>query len=272
MAVLLGFVVLFVLLIIGLVQLFKFIINDSEKKIMESGAKEGRELGLLKKYPDVDLNKYSALLLNVGLIVSLGIALMAFEWKTYDDQQLASLGTLEVKEEEVIEIPPTEQKPPPPPKLVQPEIVEVPDEEEIDQDIEVDLNVEVNQQTTVTAPVVVPKKQEVVEEEVVEEIFTVVEQNAEPEGGMDAFYKYLNKALKYPAQARRMGVEGKVYVQFVVEKDGSLTDIKIVKGIGAGCDEEAERVVREAKKWKPGKQRGRPVRQRMVIPIIFKLG
>lgn len=272
MALLFGFIALFIALIIGLIQLFKFIINSSGQKIMEAGAKEGRGLGLLKKYPDVDLNKYSGLLLNVGLIISLGLSLMAFEWRTYDEQVVASLGALEVQEEEVMEIPPTEQKPPPPPKLVQPEIVEVPDEEEIEQDLDIDLNVEVNQQTTVTAPVVVPKKQVEVEEETVEEIFTVVEEGAAPDGGMDAFYKYLGKALKYPAQARRMGVEGKVYVQFVVEKDGSLTDIKIVKGIGAGCDEEAERVVKEAKKWKPGKQRGRPVRQRMVIPIIFKLG
>ncbi len=272
MAMLFGFVAALTAIVIGLIQLFKYIIDSSGKKIMESGASEGRELGLLKKYPDVDLNKYSSLLFNLGLIISLGVSLMAFEWKTYDEQKVASLGTLAVTEEEVMEIPPTEQKPPPPPKLVQPEIIEIPDDEEIEEDIDVDLNVEVDAQTSVTAPVVVPKKAVVVEEEVVEEVFTVVEEGAEPEGGLDGFYKYLGKALKYPSQARRMGVEGKVYIQFVVEKDGSLTDIKVVKGIGAGCDEEAERVVKEAKKWKPGKQRGRPVRQRMVIPIIFKLG
>lgn len=271
MALMFIFIALFIALIVGLVQLFKYIINSSGKKIIESGAQSGRELGLLKKYPDVDLTKYTGLVFNIGLIMTLGVLLMAFEWKTFDDQKVASLGTLEVAEEEVMEIPPTEQKPPPPPKLVQPEIVEIPDDEEVE-DIDVDLNVEVNEQTVVTAPVVVPKKAVEVEEETVEEVFTVVENNAEPEGGMEAFYKYLGKTLKYPSQARRMGVEGKVYVQFVVEKDGALTDIKIVKGIGAGCDEEAERVVKEAKKWKPGKQRGRPVRQRMVIPIIFKLG
>jgi protein TonB len=89
---------------------------------------------------------------------------------------------------------------------------------------------------------------------------------------MDSFLKYVSKNLKYPAQARRMGVEGKVFVQFVVEKDGSITDIKVVKGIGAGCDEEAVRVLENAPKWKPGKQRGRPVKQRIVLPIVFKLG
>jgi protein TonB len=69
-----------------------------------------------------------------------------------------------------------------------------------------------------------------------------------------------------------MGIEGKVYVQFVVDKDGTLTDIKALKGIGAGCDEEAVRVIGGSPKWKPGKQRGRPVKVRMVLPIIFKLG
>lgn len=208
---------------------------------------------------------------NLGLVISLSLTLVAFEWKSYGEQKVAIIGTLENENEQIIEIPQTVQQPPKPPVIVQPEIVEIPNDD-VEENIEVDLNVEIDQQTAVVAPVFTPKRpMEVVEEEA-EVVFTVVENNAEPEGGMEAFYKYLGKALKYPSQAKRMGVEGKVYVQFVVEKDGSLTDIKIVKGIGAGCDEEAGRVVTEAKKWNPGKQRGRPVRQRMVIPIIFKLG
>jgi len=89
---------------------------------------------------------------------------------------------------------------------------------------------------------------------------------------MGAFYEYVSKNLKYPSQARRMGVEGKVFVQFVVDKDGSISQVQSIKGIGAGCDEEAVRVLQNAPKWKPGKQRGRPVRVRMVLPITFKLG
>lgn len=77
--------------------------------------------------------------------------------------------------------------------------------------------------------------------------------------------------MKYQNQARRMGIEGRVFVQFVVDKDGQLTEIKAVKGIGAGCDEEAVRVLKSAPKWKPGKQRGRPVKVRMILPITFKL-
>ena len=103
-------------------------------------------------------------------------------------------------------------------------------------------------------------------------IFTVVEETAAPIGGMGAFYEFVGKKIKYPAQAKRMGIEGKVFVEFVIEKDGSITDVKAIKGIGGGCDQEAERILQTAPKWKPGKQRGKPVRQRMVLPIAFKLG
>jgi TonB family protein len=105
-----------------------------------------------------------------------------------------------------------------------------------------------------------------------EEKFTVVEEVATPVGGMASFYKYIGKNLRYPKIAKRMGVEGKVFVQFVIEKDGSITNPIIFKGIGAGCDEEALRLIRESPKWNPGTQRGNPVRQRYTLPIIFKLG
>jgi protein TonB len=82
---------------------------------------------------------------------------------------------------------------------------------------------------------------------------------------------YVSENLKYPVKASRMDIQGRVFVQFVVEKDGSLTDIQVVKGIGAGCDEEAVRVIKNAPRWEPGKQRGRPVRVKMILPIVFKL-
>ncbi len=110
------------------------------------------------------------------------------------------------------------------------------------------------------------------EEEAVEDYIYITEEQAQPEDGMESFYSFLKKNLRYPAEALEKEVEGKVYIQFVIEKDGSLTDIKVAKGIGAGCDEEAIRVMKYSPKWNAGKQRGRPVRQRMVIPIIFKLG
>ena len=268
---LVSFVIGFAVLLVALVQLFKGVLNNSGKKIAEAGSRDAAQMKI-KKYYSVDLAKYSGLFLAIGFVISLALSLIAFEWKTYDEIKVASLGTLEVSEEAVIDIPPTVQQPPPPPTMVQPEIVEVPDEEEVEENIKVDLNVEVNSETKVTAPVEVPKQDTHVEEEVTEEIFTIVEEGAEPDGGYEKFYEYIKKNLKYPSQARRMGVEGKVYVQFIVDKDGSLNDIKAVKGIGAGCDEEAERVIKEAKKWKAGKQRGRAVKQKIVIPIAFKLG
>ena len=104
-----------------------------------------------------------------------------------------------------------------------------------------------------------------------EEIYVIVESLPGFEGGMEALNAYVASELKYPKQARMLGVEGRVDVQFVVEKDGSLSDVKAVKGIGAGCDAEAVRVVQNAPPFKPGTQQGKPVRVQMEMPIIFKL-
>jgi TonB family protein len=103
------------------------------------------------------------------------------------------------------------------------------------------------------------------------EVFTVVEQIPEYPGGMDVFYQYIASEIKYPENARKEGIEGRVYVQFIVEKDGSLSGIKTIRGIGGGCDEEAERVLSGAQKFTPGSQRGKKVRVRMVLPVIFSL-
>jgi len=223
----------------------------------------------LKKDPKVDLARQSSLFLNIGLLVSLGLVLLAFEWKSYDDLSALNFAPAEVQTEELIDIPITEMPPPPPPVVQQPEIVEVPDDKEIEEEL-VNLDTEITPETVVAPPPPVETAPAVEEE--VDEIFQVVENQPEPVGGMAAFYKHVQKNLKYPEQARRMGVEGRVFVQFVVDKDGNLTDVQILKGIGSGCDEEALRVVKSAPKWNPGKQRGRPVRVRMSIPIVFKLG
>ncbi len=221
----------------------------------------------LKKNPKADLTKKSSLFMNIGLTVSLLLTIVAFEWKTYDDGDLMDLGQIDDDFEDIMEIPPTEQPPPPPPKIQLPEIIEVPDEEEIEEEIEVELDVEVTEETVIEDIVF----DDAPAEEEVEEVFTIVEDPAEFPGGMQAFYKFVGDNMKYPAQARRMGIEGRVYVQFVVDKQGNVTEVTAVKGIGAGCDEEAERVLRMSPQFKPGKQRGRPVKQRMVLPIIFRL-
>ena len=104
------------------------------------------------------------------------------------------------------------------------------------------------------------------------EVFTLVDEPATPVEGMTAFYTYIASNLVYPEQARKLGIQGKVFVEFTIEKDGSIKDVKSLKGLGAGCDKEAVRIISAAANWNPAKQKGRIVRQRMVLPISFKLG
>lgn len=103
------------------------------------------------------------------------------------------------------------------------------------------------------------------------EIFTVVEETAQPVGGMPALYELLGNNIQYPVEAREKNVQGKVFVQFIVNENGSLSDFVVLKGIGNGCDEEAVRALSVSPNWTPGKQNGIAVRQRMVLPITFNL-
>ncbi|HLZ16059.1 MAG TPA: energy transducer TonB [Cyclobacteriaceae bacterium] len=102
-------------------------------------------------------------------------------------------------------------------------------------------------------------------------VFTFVEQSAEPVGGLEAFYKWIGKTLHYPAAAKRMGMEGKVFVKFVIEPNGAISNVEVVKGFNGECDNEAKRVLTIAPKWKPGRQSGRAVRQAYTLPIAFKI-
>jgi len=221
----------------------------------------------LKKNPEISLERKQGMFFNIGIATSLLLIITAFEWRFYDDGSLVDLGQVNDNFEDIMEIPPTEQPPPPPPKIELPKIIEIPDEEEIEDDIEVDLDVEITEETVIEDIIF----EEAPDEEVADEIFDIVEDQPAPPGGYGAFYKYISKHIKYPNQARRMGIEGKVFVQFVVDKSGNLTDVKAIKGIGAGCDEEAVRILKGAPRWKAGKQRGRPVKVRMILPITFKL-
>ncbi len=104
-----------------------------------------------------------------------------------------------------------------------------------------------------------------------DEVFSVVEIPPKPVGGMQSLYAYLGNGIKYPKAAKDNGIEGKVFVQFVVTEFGEITDVKVIKGIGSGCDEEAARVVKAMDQWEPGKQRGEAVKVKMVLPISFKI-
>ncbi len=222
----------------------------------------------IKKNPKVDLNNKRGFIFSLSLVITLSMMLYAFEWKQYD----SSIVELTAKQtnvfETMIEVPSTTIPPPPEVIVQQPQLVAVPDEEEIEQEIKFVFDVEVTEDTKVEEykPIEIPK----IEEES-DEIFLVVEENAQPKGGISEFYQYIGSNIKYPAQARRLRVEGRVYVEFIVGKDGKIFDAITVKGIGAGCDEEAVRIIMSAPAWNPAKQRGKPVKQRMVLPITFKL-
>lgn len=225
-----------------------------------------------KKNPAVDISRMENMFLSLGLVISLSLVTILFNWKTYDKGGPVELVTVE-KFEDVLDIPATVQPPPPPPAMQQPTIVSVSDEVEIEHELELNLDIEITEDMSI-APTVVENIiiTEQMEEEVADEIFTIVEEQPSFQGkGNSEFLKWVGERLVYPPQAARMDIQGKVFIQFVIEKDGSVTDIVVLKGIGGGADEEAVKVVKSSPKWSPGKQRGRPVRVRMVLPITFIL-
>lgn len=202
--------------------------------------------------------------------MSLFVVWRVFEYKSYDKQSVDEFQrTVEVIEEEMVEITKQEQpKPQPPapkPQVTQIEIVD--NEEEIEDEIEIDAEVS---QDEVIEEYFAPA--EIEEEEIVEaEIFKVVEVMPEFPGGAAKMMEYIQKNMKYPMMARESDIQGRVFVNFVVEPDGSISNVAVIRGIGGGCDEEAVRVVESMPKWNPGKQRGTAVRCAFTVPIIFKL-
>jgi len=225
-----------------------------------------------KKNKKYDLEPKRPLFFGVGMIISLSLALFAFEWKL-EIEPIVLPQEPEI-EEIIILLDPivTEQKIPEPPKPIKQEkqvinlatdIIEVKDElfepkeaEVIDQGEELVENID----TPINLPIEDP-----------DEVFIVVEEKPFFPGGEKALLSYIAKNLRYPSKAQRMGIEGRVIVQFVIDKDGSVTDLNVLKGIGAGCDEEALRVMGNIPKFSPGKQRGKPVKVQMQVPILFRL-
>jgi len=221
-----------------------------------------------KKNPKKDLNRKRTLFLQIGLVISLTIVFVAFEWKTYEKQEdiLTATGPVQI-DQEIVQI--TQQEQPEPPKAPQvTTILEVVGDDEIIQD-EIDISIE--DRPDQAAQTYVPVSIEEAPEPVAEEIFTFVEEYPEFLGGEKALYEYIKNNVNYSELAIKTNIEGTVYVEFVVEKDGSISDVKVLRGIGGGCDEEAVRVVKSMPKWKPGKQRGQPVRVYYTLPIDFKI-
>ena len=221
-----------------------------------------------KKTSKADLENKKSIFFQIGLILALVVVLVAFEYKSYDKITI-DLQTRVADDfaEEIIPI--TEQKvkppPPPPPKQVtQIKIVE--DDVEVEDDLDID--VEADDETVVEE--YIPPSDD--DEEVVEaEIFTVVESMPSFPGGMGELMKFLGKNINYPTLAKESGIQGRVFINFVVEPNGSISNVKVLRGIGGGCDEEAVRVVKSMPKWSPGKQRGKPVRVSYNLPVKFTL-
>ena len=221
-----------------------------------------------KKSKKADLENKKVIFIEIGLIIALAAVLVAFEWKSYEKQEI-DLATRAVDDtpEEMIEITQHEKPPPPPKPPQQTTIIEiVEDDMEIEDEIEID--VEADEETVMQDYIPVEEEEEEEEEA---QIFTVVESMPTFPGGDVARIKYLNENIQYPQMARESGIQGRVFVTFVVEKDGSVTDVRVLRGIGGGCDEEAVMVIKNMPKWVPGKQRGKPVRVQFNMPILFKL-
>lgn len=224
----------------------------------------------LKKTPKADLENKRNMFVLIGLVISLGIVLTAFNLNSTvkSADTLGELNT-EAVEDEVIPITRQEEvkppPPPPPPKVVQ-QLNIVDDDVELDEEFEFE-STEADDETLINA---VP----VIEEDTGDdesEVFVIVEDMPEFPGGELALRKYIADHIKYPVIAAENGIQGKVYVTFVVDKDGSVSNAHIVRGVDPSIDQEALRVVNSLPKWKPGKQRGKPVRVSYTVPINFQL-
>lgn len=228
----------------------------------------------LKKNESLDLEKKKPLFFNVGLVLALTAVIVAFNWK-------GEMAGVELSEQpdpfdEIYQVPLTaipEPEPPQPkaatpgpvannqpPIIVASELPESVKNESII--IDADPNIDVDLSAAFS---------DVPIEDVPEGPVDIVEHMPTFPGGMDAFYNYVSKNIEFPRKAKFNNVSGKVFVQFIIDKDGTVTDVKAIKGIGFGCDEAAIEVLENSPKWNPGKQRGRAVKVRMVLPITFRL-
>lgn len=225
----------------------------------------------VKKSPKANLEVHRNTFILMGLVVGLSLLFFAFEWSTQTRKLDETVLVQDVLAEEEIEITrrePTPPPPPPPPEPEAPEIIEVV-EEKVETKLEIKTEDDQSQrqmQTYVPPPPPKPKQ-----EEVTEEIFVVVEDQPLFPGGNAAMMKFLSDNIKYPVIAQENGIQGRVICNFVVEKDGSITDVQVVRGVDPSLDKEAVRVIQQMPRWKPGKQRGQAVRVRFTLPVVFRL-
>ena len=215
-----------------------------------------------KKNHSQEINKYRSIFLLIGLIVSIGLVLCAFEFR----MEHLSPKALIIEESAffIPDIPQTKHEEPKPPQPKPFNLIEVVEPEEV---------------TEIELPPFTFEPEDILEEPIFSDDeepvaiddFVFAEKQASFPGGRDAWMQYLKKNLKYPRKAQRMGIEGKVYLNFLVDANGHISNIEVPRGIGGGCDQEAIRVLENAPNWNPGLQRGKPVKSPMSLYIVFKL-
>ncbi|MCF8297799.1 MAG: energy transducer TonB [Saprospiraceae bacterium] len=221
-----------------------------------------------KKTEKADLEKKKLIFTEIGLIIALTVILFAFEWKSYDriELNLDNQIVVTIDEDVVLNTQQNEPPPPPPPQQQTTILNIVDDDVEVDNDLDIDAEADENTEIAEYIPV---ETEEAGIEEL--EIFKVVEDPPSFPGGDEARIKFLQNNIEYPRMAMESGISGIVFVTFVVEPDGSVSKVGILRGIGGGCDEEAIRVIKAMPKWNAGKQRGKPVRVQFNMPIKFTL-
>lgn len=229
----------------------------------------------VKKSPKADLEKGKGTSIMMGFVVGLALLFVAFEWNSGETKVVtADEGVKDIVAEEEIEV--TKQETPPPAAPVNaPVVTEVLNvvEDNVNlkqQDI---LTSEDNLKQAQTQSYVAPKPavHEEEEEESAQPIFTVVEQIPEFPGGQSALLQFIAKSIKYPVIAQENGIQGRVICAFTVNRDGSVVDPQVLRGVDPSLDKEALRVIGTMPKWTPGKQRGKPVRVKYTVPITFRL-
>ncbi len=224
----------------------------------------------IKKSKRADLSKERGTSLMIGLIISLSIMFVALEWTQRDevDDEVAYTAVTFAPEEMIpITLPEKKTVPPPPAAVTKADIIEIVDDD-------ADIDDEILASTEDNTPWLDPQEYEVImvePEPDPDEIHIAVEEVPEFPGGVAALMAYLRKNIKYPAICRENNIQGKVIVTFVVNKDGSIVDVEVAKGVNPALDKEAVRVISQMPNWTPGRQLGRAVRVRYSVPVSFRL-
>ena len=223
----------------------------------------------LKKSQKASLEDKKVVYVLMGFVFVLSLCYVALEW-TEKEVTKYEVADMEFTFEEEVEIQQTTQEttpPPPPPPVQEVEVLNVVEDDVETESIKINTEDDKDVEVVIAAPVEAP-----VEEEEEEVVFVVVETMPEFPGGQQALFKYLSENVKYTVIAQENGIQGRVICQFVVNKDGSIVEVEVVRSGGdASLDKEAVRVIKSMPKWKPGKQRGKAVRVKYTVPVNFRL-